>query len=139
MFGLTKRQFLKRSKECLKETGAQILLFRALLDKEFKDGIDSHEAHRQLDNIRKDIETTFSWYEKLNAPSKCISLQQKILNAIIIFHDCVIINSESLVATRIGRHGESQIKFKHSKQELEKFREIFLPLIKEVDLYLQKK
>jgi len=139
MFGLTKRQFLKRSKECLKEIGIQILLFRALLDKESKEGIYNHEAHRQLDNIRKDIETTFSWYEKLNPPSKCISLQQKILNAMIIFHDCVIINSESLVASRIGKHGESYIKFKQSKQELEKFKEIFLPLSREVDRYLQKK
>jgi hypothetical protein len=139
MFGLTKRQFLKKSKECLKETGLQILLIRELMDKEAKKSTNIHESHRKLDNIRRDIENTFSWYENLNPPSECVSLQREIANALIIFHEAVVAYSESLIAAENGRDEESRNKLKESQDELEKFRKIFLPLSKEVDLYLRKK
>lgn len=139
MFDLTKRQSLKKSKECLKETGLQILLIRELMDKEAKESTGIHETHRKLDDIRRDIENTFSRYEKLNPPSECVPLKREISNALIIFHEAVVAYSESLIAAENGRDDESRNKLKESRDGLEKFRKIFLPLSREVDLYLRKK
>ena len=139
MLGLTKRQFLKRSKECLKEIGVQILLLRELMDQEAKKRIDRRDAQRKLDNIRRDIENTFSRYEKLNPPSKCFPLKQKIIQTLIIFHAAIVFYSESLITAEEGSDEESRNKLKESADQLQKFRENFLPLCKEVDLNLRKK
>ena len=139
MFGLTKRQFLKKSKKCLRETGIQILLLRELMDKEAQESLSPRDAYRNLDNIRRDIENTFTWYEKLNPPAKCLHLQQKIMNSLIVFHEAAVKNSESLIALENGLEEESKYKLIDSREELQKFQETFQPLIKEVDLYLQRK
>lgn len=139
MFGLTKRQFLKKSKKCLRETGIQILLLRELMDKEAQESLSPLDAHRNLDNIRRNIEDTFNWYEKLNPPTKCLPLQQKIMNSLIVFHEAAVKNSESLIALENGLEEEFKNKLRDSKEELQKFLETFQPLIKEVDLYLLRK
>jgi hypothetical protein len=139
MFGMTKKQFLKKSKNCLKETGPEILLFRELLDKETHKTISTHDASRKLDNIRREIEKTFATYEKLNPPSKCASLHRKILHNLFALHEAVVTNSESLNAAREGQEEKSIEKLEESRDKLQKFREDFLPLSKEVDLNLQKK
>lgn len=139
MFGLTKRQFLKRSKEALKETGIQILLFRELIDQEAKKRIKHQDARRKLDNIRRNVEDTFSRYEKLNPPSKCLPLQHRIMSTLIIFHESVVAYSEYLIAAEEGPDEESKNKLKESSERLQKFREGFLPLSKEVDSHLRKK
>jgi hypothetical protein len=139
MFGMTKKQFLKKSKSCLKDTGPQILLIRELMDKESHGRISVLEASRKLDNIRRDIEKIFSQYEKLNPPSKCASLHRKILHTLIELQEAVVINSESLNAAENGLDEKSRDKIKESRDQLDKFREEFLPLTREVDFNLQRK
>ncbi len=136
---MTKRQFLKKSKSCLKETGTEILLLRELMDKESQESVSVLEAHRKLDNIRREIEKTFSRYEKLNPPSRCVPLHQRILHNLIALHEAVVINSESLTAAKEGSKEKSREKLKESRDQLDKFRESFLPLTREVDLNLGKK
>lgn len=139
MLGLTKRQFLKRSKEALKETGIQILIFRELVDQEAKKKINKEDARRKLDNIRRDVENTFSLFEKLNPPSNCLSLQRRILSTLIIFHESVVSYSDYLIADEEGSDEESRNKLKESREQLQEFRENFLSLSREVDLNLRKK
>jgi hypothetical protein len=70
MFGMTKKQFLKRSKKALNQTGGLLLLIREIMDKEASGNINNQEASKQIDNIRKEIESIFFEFEKINTPSK---------------------------------------------------------------------
>jgi hypothetical protein len=139
MFGMTKKQFLKKSKKCLQDTGVEILLVRELMDKETQKTISISAASRKLDDIRRDIEKIFSQYEKLSPPSKCVPLHRKILQNLFALHEAVVVNSESLNAAREGEEEKSQEKLEESRDKLKKFREDFRPLSREIDLYLQKK
>jgi len=139
MFGMTKRQFLKRSKKCLNELCDSLLLFRQILDEEIQGKISNREASTKLDVIRKNLETTFSEFEKLSPPSECFSLYHRILNALIKLHEAVIINLESLNAAKEGFEEESQEKLTESIGDLEEFREDFNGLVKEVRVFLAEK
>jgi hypothetical protein len=139
MFGMTKRQFLKRSKKCLNELCDSLLLFRQIMDEEIQGKIGNQEASAKLNSIRKNLETTFSEFEKLNPPSKCFSLYHRILNALIKLHEAVVINLESLNAAKEGLEEESQEKLMESIGDLEEFREDFHGLVKEVRMFLTKK
>ncbi len=138
MFGLTKRQFLKRSKEALQETGVQVLSLRGLMNQEAKGEIDLLEAQRSLDALRKTAEDTFSRYQKLNPPSKCFSLQQNIINTLIIFYESLVAYSESLLAKEEDSEEKSLNLLRKSNEELYKYKEVSATLSREVDSNLQK-
>ncbi len=139
MFGMTKRQFLKRSKKCLRETGGLLLLIRGIMDKEIHGKIDNQEALKQMDNIRKNIESIFEGFEKNKPPSKCTSLKQRILHLLINLNEAVIANYESLMAAKNGDEEKSREKLKESRDILENFRKDFHIIVAEVDTLLLKK
>lgn len=139
MFGMTKRQFLKRSKKCLRETGTLLISIRVIMDKEVHGKIDNQEALKQMDNIRKNIEIIFEEFEKRNPPSNCASLKKRILHVLINLNEAVIINYESLLAAKNGNAEESKEKFRESRDILEEFRTDFHSTVEEVDNLLQKK
>ena len=132
MFGMTKMQFLRRSAKCMDETGGLLLLLKEVIDKEFQGKISKSEASKKLDIIRKEIESLFGEFEKLNPPSKCNSLKQKILNILINMHEIVITNSEALSAAK----GQLPDKLNESREKLERFRKEFHDLTKNVNILL---
>jgi hypothetical protein len=136
MFGLTKRQLLKRSKEALQETGVQVLSFRRLTSQKTKGEINLLEAQRSLERLRNEVEDTFSRYEKLNPPSECLKLKQRIMKALIIFHESLVTYSESLLAKESDLQEKLQ---KRSDEELNEYKELSLYLSREIDSNLQKK
>lgn len=139
MFGMTKRQFLKRGKKSLNEAGGLLLLIREVMDKEAHDKIGNQEALKQMDNIRKNIESIFAEFEKRDPPSKCASLKQRILHALINLNEAVITNYESLLAVKNGDEEKAEEKFRKSRDILEEFRRDFHIMVGEVDALLQKK
>lgn len=139
MFGMTKRQFLKRSKKCLKETGTLLLLIREMMNKEVHGEIKNEDALKRINNIRKSVESLFSDFERRYPPSRCFSLKQRILNALINLEEALVINYESVLAARDGNEEESREKLKKSRNILEEFREDYHVLVKEVDTLLIKK
>lgn len=139
MFGLTKHQFLKKSKKALQETSIQSLSFRRLINQDAKDEIVILEAHRSLDRLRNHADDTFTSYRKLNPPSKCLQLQQSIINALILFYDSLVAYSESLHGKEDGLEDKSSQLMEKSSEKLNKYIEISLSLSREVDSNLQKK
>ncbi|MGB9979244.1 hypothetical protein [Methanobacterium sp.] len=139
MFGMTERQFLKRSAKCMDETGGLLLLLKEVIDRELQEKISKSKASKKLDIIRKQIESIFYKFEKLNPPSHCNSLKQKILNVLIKMQEIVLINSESLSAAKNGLDEQSQDKLKKSKEKLEIFRKDFYEVTKGVNVLLLKK
>ena len=139
MFGMTKRQFLKKSKKSLDGMGSSLLLIIQIMDNEIEKKVSNKEASIRMDIIRKDIETVFSEFEKLSPPSMCFTLYHRILNALIKLHEAVVINCESLKAAKDGLEEESQEKLVESIDNLEEFREDFHTLVKDVRMLLLKK
>ncbi|MEL7670188.1 hypothetical protein [Methanobacterium sp.] len=139
MMELTKRQFLKKSAKCMDETGGLLLLLKEIIDNESQGKISNSEASKKLDIIRKEIEVIFYEFEKLNSPSRCSSLKQKVLNILINMQEIVVINSESLYAAKEGLNGQSQKKLSESRARLEKFRKDFHDVTKRVNVLLTEK
>ncbi|OEC88288.1 MULTISPECIES: hypothetical protein [Methanobacterium] len=139
MLELTKRQFLKKSAKCMDETGGLLLLLKEIIDNESQGKISNSEASKKLDIIRKEIEVIFYEFEKLNSPSRCSSLKQKVLNILISMQEIVVINSESLYAAKEGLNGQSQNKLSESRARLEKFRKDFHDVTKRVNVLLTEK
>lgn len=139
MFGLTKRQFLKKSKKVLQETSIQSLSFRRLINQDAKDEISILETHRSLDHLRNHADDTFASYRKLKPPSKCLQLQKNIINALILFYDSLVAYSESLYARKDGLEDKSRQLMEKSSENLNKYLEISFSLSREVDSNLQKK
>lgn len=139
MFGMTKRQFLKKSKKALNETCDSLLLFREINIKENKGAISDDDAFRKVNNIRKEIELVFFEFEKLNPPSECARLKQRILRCLINFQESVNLNWEHLLLSKDGRKSESLEYLKQSQTLLEEFRKEFNDIVYNVDLLLNKK
>lgn len=118
------------------ETGGLLLLLKEIIDKEVQGEISNQDASKRIDDIRKEIESIFYKFEKLNPPSKCTSLKQKILKILIDLQEIVITDSESLFAAREGFKERSQDKLKESKDRLENFRKDFHDLTKKVNILL---
>lgn len=137
MFGMTKKQFLKKSKKCLKDTGIQLLLIREVFNRESKDQIDFDETYRKLDKIRENMETIFFQYEGLKPPSKCKPIQIKILKTLIILQDALVANLEYLILLKKDLPKEARAERVKSLEKLELFREKFRMLSQKVDLYLR--
>ena len=137
MFGMTKKQFLKRSSKTLDETGNHAILIRGLIGKE-KDGlIDNNDAYKQTRLIIDGISSTFFDYENINPPSKCNSLHLKILHSLIILQDVASANYDFITLSREDKSVIAQEKLKESENLLEKFRNEFRPLTTEIDSHLK--
>lgn len=137
MFGMTKKQFLKKSKDCLKDTGIELLLIRKIFYQETQGKIDAENAYQKLEKIRESLENIFFKYEGLKPPSKCKPLHMKVLKTIIILQESIVINSEYLLLAKEGLEEEEQGKLKKSMEKLDLFRDQFRDLSVEVDLYLK--
>ena len=135
---MTKKQFLKKSKNCLKESGIQLLLVREIFNREGKSEISFDDASNKVDKIRKNLEDIFFKYESLKPPSKCKSLQLEIMKTLIILQDVLVLNSEYIILSKDGFKLEGQEKFEKSIDELENFRNKFRKLSQKVDLYLRQ-
>jgi hypothetical protein len=136
MFGMTKKQFLKKSRNCLKDTGIELLLIREIFSQEMKGNIAPEETFQKLEKIRKNLEDIFFKYEGLNPPSKCNPLHRNISHTIIILQEAVVINSEYLILLKDSLKDQRDEKLKKSIDKLEEFRDEFGKLVQEVDLYL---
>jgi len=134
---MTKKQFLKKSKKCLKDTGIQLLLIREVFNREGEDQIDFDETYRKLDKIRENLETIFFQYEGLKPPSKCKPLQIKILKTLIILQDALVANLEYLILLKKDSPEEAGVERVKSLEKLEVFRGKYRWLSQKVDLYLR--
>lgn len=139
MFGMTKKQFLKRSKKALNQTGGIILLVREIMAKEKAGKIDNIQALKRIDDIRKEIESIFFVYEKRNPPSKCRRMHQKILRSLTDFQEAVTLNSEYLDALKNGKEDEARVKLGQSIESLEEFRKEFHLISEEINRRLLEK
>lgn len=139
MLGITKLQFLKKSKKALQETGVHILSFRGLINQEANGEISLLEAQRSLDRLRNGAEDTFSQYRKLKPPSKCQELQQSIISALILFYESIVSYSESLYAREEGLKDKYGQLLEKSNEELNKYIEVSLSLSRMVDSNLKKR
>lgn len=138
MFGLTKKQFLKRSSKSLDETGKQALLIRGLIEHEINGNIDKNEAQNQIKLILKGVESIFFDYENLDPPSQCVSLYRRILNCLIILQDAVAANYDYIIESADDKAFTANEKLERSELILERFRKEFRPLTIEVDSHLKK-
>lgn len=138
MFGQTKRQFLKKSKKALQDTGMQMLSLRDLMKQESSNQIGAHQANRKLDVLRRDVEETFNVYEKMNPPSLCLPLYHRVLNGLIVFFDSLVTYSEYLQEIE-EKNEVFQEKKEKVRDNLLRYQDISLKLSKEVDRYLYKK
>jgi hypothetical protein len=137
MLGLTKKQFLKRSKECLEETGNHALLIRGIIIHETDGNIKDNEAYNQIKLIIKGIESTFFRYEQLNPPSRCVSIHLKILNCLIVLQESAAANYDYINALIDGQIATE--KLEESRILLGKFRKEFRPLTTEIEELLNHK
>ena len=138
MFGMTKKQFLKRSSKILDDTGNHALVIRGLIGNE-KDGtIDNNNAYKQAKLLIENIGSTFFSYENINPPSNCNSLYLKILHSLILLQDVASNNYDFITLSTEGKSSDAQEKLLKSENLLEKFRKEFRPLTTEVDNLLNK-
>lgn len=139
MLGMTRKQFLKRSKKTLNETGGLLLLIREIMDKKSNGHISNEEASKQFDNIRKSIESIFFEFEDMNPPSKFVKLHLRILRLLISLQETVNLNMEYLSATSYGMKDEARKKLNESRDHLEEFRIDFHSICDEVTALLAEK
>ena len=138
MLGLTKKQFLKRSKTCLDETGNHALLIRELIDHERNKSIPYEEAYKQIKLVIEGVEAIFFRYEALDPPSKCVSLHLKLLHSLITLQDATAANYDFITASLKDDTVEAAKKLEETQLILEKFRTEFRPITTEVDVLLSK-
>ena len=82
MLGLTKKQFIKRSKEFLDAEGINSLIISELVGVESAEQTNPEESYQRIRAVMKDMNAIFTRYEQLNPPSTCISLKLQILNSL---------------------------------------------------------
>lgn len=122
------------------ETGGLLLLLKEIIDKEFQGKISNQEASKQIESVRKEIESIFFKFEKLNPPSKYNPLKQKILKILINMQEIVVTDLEYLSAAEKGMVEESQDKLREVRDQLERFRKDFHDVTEIVnDLLVEKR
>ncbi|WP_048190259.1 hypothetical protein [Methanobacterium sp. SMA-27] len=134
---LTRKQFLKRSKTCINETGNQALLISELINLEKEEKIDNQEAYKKIKGIMKGVETAFFRYEVLSPPDNCVSLHLKILHSLITLQESIAANYDFVVFSD-DHEKEKAEKLEESRTLLDKFRLEFRPITTEVDSLLIK-
>jgi hypothetical protein len=132
MFGMTRKQFLKRSCQTLKDIGPMILLLMEIIQKEEKGTIPSEEALKKLDIIRKDVEQVFFDYEKINPPSQYVTLHLKVLKLLTHLQEVVTSNQEYQALLQGQKEADHQLT--ESKRLLEEFRQEFHRIRREIEL-----
>lgn len=132
MFGLTKRQFIKRSKECLDAEGIHSLTINELIEGELSGKIDTQESYQRIRAVMKDLDSIFQRYEKLNPPSSCISTKLKILNSFVLLQESASALYDHITEELNNKNLEDKDKLNESKLLLNKFRTIFRPLTNEI-------
>lgn len=137
MSGLTKKQFLKRSKTCINETGNHALSISELINLEQEEKIDHQEAYQRIKGIMNGVEKAFFRYEVLSPPDRCVSLHLKVLHSLIILQESVAANYDYVVFSE-DHEKEKAEKLEESVKLLDKFRFEFGPITTEVDSLLMK-
>lgn len=136
MFGMTKKQFLKRSSICLDETGSYALLMRDLHKHEEVGKFNHKEVYKELKLIMNGISKEFSRFEALNPPSKCVPLQLKILRCLILLQESASANYDYVSPSKKDDEIKKNLRLEDSITSLEEFRKEFRPLTNEVDQLL---
>lgn len=126
MFGMTRKQFKKKSSQALKDMGPSILLLMEITSKQQKKTITSQEAKTRLDLLRKDVEEVFFNYEKINPPSSYQSLYLKILQLLTHLQEVVTSNQEYI------SHDDYKLLEKSLKR-LEEFRQEYHSIRREIE------
>lgn len=136
MFGMTKKQFLKRTSICLDETGSYALLMRDLHKHEETGKFIHKEVYKELMVIMDGISKEFSRYEALNPPSKCVPLQLKLLRCLILLQESASANYDYVNLSKKEDESVKRARFEDSVKSLEEFRKEFRPITSEVDQLL---
>lgn len=129
MFGMTRKQFKKKSSQALKDIGPSILLLMELTRKEQKGTITLEEAKNRLELIRQDIEVVFFKYEKIKPPSTYQSLYLKVLQLLTRLQEVVTCNQEYLTLEGYG----ALEQLDESLKLLDDFREEFHRIRREIE------
>ncbi len=137
MLGLTRKQFLKRSKICINETGNHALSINELINLEKEGKIDRQGAYQRIKGIMNGVEAAFFRYEVLSPPDSCVSLHLKVLHSLITLQESVSANYEFVVFSD-DHEKEKAKKLEESVILLDKFRLEFRPITTEVDSLLMK-
>jgi hypothetical protein len=135
MLGMTRKQFLKRSKECLDAQGIHVLNISELINLEISDKINEKEAYTRIRAIMKDLDSIFARYQSFNPPSDCIKTKSKILNSIILLQETATAFYE-YVSAKINKKYKDSSKLEESNFLLNKFRESFKPLNNSINTIL---
>jgi len=137
---LTRKQFLKRSKECVDAEGVHALDIRGLIDKESTSEINDQNAYKQIKNIMDGLGELFTKYERLKPPSEYTPLKLKILNSLVILQEAAAANYDYINLNTEGKKPvDAEIKLRDSKELLNKFRTIFYPITTEVETQLAQR
>lgn len=135
MFGMTRKQFLKRSKECLDAQGIHLLNISQLVNLELSGKINEKDSYTRIKAIMKDLDSIFDRYHRLNPPSECVSVKSKILNSIILLQETATLFYE-YVSEIINNNSRDISKLEESNFLLIKFRESFKPLNNSINAIL---
>jgi hypothetical protein len=135
MLGMTKRQFLKRSKECLDAQGIHVLNLSELIDLEQSGNINEIDSYGRIMAIMKDIDSIFDGYERLSPPSDCYDTKSKILTSIILLQETAAAFYEYTLST-IKHKSKNISKLDEAYLLLNKFREAFKPLNNSINAIL---
>ncbi len=126
MFGMTRKQFLKRSKECLDAQGIHLLNISQLINLELSGNMNEKNSYTRIRAIMKDLDSIFERYQKLNPPSDCVKTKSRILNSLILLQETATACYE-YVSGAINNYKDSS-KLEEANFLLNKFRETFKPL-----------
>ena len=133
VLGLTKKQFLKRSKECLDAQGIHALNLHELIDLELSGKINKTDSYTRIRAIMKDLDSIFNKYQHLNPPSGCIKTKREILNSLLLLQETATAVYDSTQKELNKDQGFDKTKLADSKLFLNKFRQVFRPLTMEID------
>ena len=138
MLGLTKKQFLKRSKECLDVQGIQVLNISELIDLELSGRINKTDSYKRIMAVMKDLDSIFTKYHNLDPPFECVKTKQSILNSLLILQEAATAVYDSNPRELSNENLKfDKTKIKDSQVFLNKFRQVFGPLTREIDEYLK--
>jgi hypothetical protein len=138
MFGMTKKQFLKRSSTTLDKVGNHSILIRRLIGQEKEGTINNDNAYKETRLIIDGIASIFFDYENINPPSNCNSLHMKILHSLIILQEVASANYDFIIQSKEGKSVSAHEKLEEADDLLMKFRNEFRPITSEVDSHLNK-
>ncbi|GAB4318136.1 MAG: hypothetical protein Kow0019_19560 [Methanobacteriaceae archaeon] len=138
IFGMTRRQFLKKSRKTLQKTSENLLALMQIMEKEQNQTIKYETAYWKLDVLREDIESIFFEYENLKPPRNCDKLHLKIMDLLVKFQEVIVTNQEFLGLAEKSSP-QSKQKYRESEKKLEEFRIDFRLITEIVKTSLKRK